>query len=53
MKKIVLAFVIILANGAFISCTDLEDDNNKLEILATDGEDGQDPIEEEDPNGAD
>lgn len=43
MKKVFLLFAIIFANGVFTSCTDLEDDTNKLEVLATEGEDVQDP----------
>ncbi|WP_171032395.1 ETRAMP family protein [Polaribacter aestuariivivens] len=49
MKKVFLVFAILLANGVFTSCTDLEDETTKMEILATGGEDGQDPDEEEDP----
>jgi hypothetical protein len=54
MKKIVVAIAILLANGAFVSCTDLDDnlENNSdnLEILSTGGEEEHDPEEEEDPN---
>ncbi|WP_170063218.1 hypothetical protein [Polaribacter porphyrae] len=53
MKKIFLVFAILLANGVFTSCTDLDEDfDNKsesIEIQATDGEEEQDPDEEEDP----
>ena len=50
MKKVFLAIAILLANGVFVSCTDLEDSTDNLEILSTEGEDEHDPIEEEDPN---
>ncbi|WP_157812242.1 hypothetical protein [Polaribacter sp. ALD11] len=53
MKKVFLIFAILLANSVFTSCTELEEslENEpvKIETLATEGEDGQDPIEEEDP----
>lgn len=52
MKKVFLAFAILIANGVFTSCTELdenlENEPIKSEILATDGEDGQDPDEDDD-----
>ncbi len=49
MKKVFLLFAILLANGVFTSCTELEDDTEKIEVLVTGGEDEHDPEEEEDP----
>lgn len=53
MKKVFLALAIIIANGVFTSCTDLDDNienkPEKSEILATGGEDEQFPGEEDDP----
>jgi hypothetical protein len=52
MKKIFLIIAIAFANSVFTSCTDLDEDlENKplTEVSATDGEEGQDPEEEEDP----
>ena len=43
MKKVFLVFAILLANGVFTSCTELEDKSENLEIFATDGEEEQDP----------
>ncbi|WP_299671105.1 hypothetical protein [uncultured Polaribacter sp.] len=48
MKKVFLALAILFANGVFTSCTELEDDTEKLEILATEGEEGQDPDDDDD-----
>ncbi|QTE22670.1 hypothetical protein [Polaribacter cellanae] len=48
MKKVFIAFAILFANGVFTSCTDLEEKTTKMEILATDGEEGQDPDYDED-----
>ncbi|WP_170064439.1 hypothetical protein [Polaribacter glomeratus] len=46
MKKLFLIFAILLANSVFISCTDLDENEElepiKNEILTTDGQDGQD-----------
>ena len=54
MKKVFLVFAIIIANGVFTSCTDLdenlENDPIKSELLATDGEEEQDPDEDDDDN---
>ena len=54
MKKVFLVFAIIIANSFFTSCTDLDDnlENEKTnsEILATDGEEGQDYDVEDDDN---
>ena len=47
MKKIIIAIAILLANGLFISCTDLDENGPEelqLEIQNTGGEDGQTPI---------
>ncbi|WP_158838404.1 hypothetical protein [Polaribacter sp. L3A8] len=53
MKKVCLVFAILLVNSVFTSCTDLDEnlekESIKLEVSATGGEDGQDPVEEEDP----
>lgn len=53
MKKVFLLIAIVFANSVFTSCTDLDEsvDNEtiKIETLSTEGEDGQDPVEEEDP----
>ncbi len=53
MKKVFLVFAILLANGVFTSCTELEDnlenEPTQFETSATEGEEEQDPIEEEDP----
>tara|TARA_R110001606_G_scaffold115362_1_gene243426 strand:- start:4361 stop:4540 length:180 start_codon:yes stop_codon:yes gene_type:complete len=43
MKKVFLVFAILLANGVFTSCTELEENPENLEIFATDGEEEQDP----------
>lgn len=52
MKKVFLIFAVILANGVFTSCTDLEENLEKepmkLEISATDGEDEQLPDDDDD-----
>ena len=57
MKKVCFIFAILLVNSVFTSCTDLDDnlekESIKLEIFATGGEDGQDPVEEEDPTNED
>ena len=54
MKKIFLLFAILLANSVFTSCTELDeklgDEPDKVEVLATGGEEEQDPVEEEDPS---
>ena len=54
MKKVFLLFAILLANGVFVSCTELDDnlenEPTQFETSATEGEEGHDPIEEEDPN---
>lgn len=50
MKKVFLAFAILIANGVFTSCTELEDDTTKMEILATGGEDEHDPEIDDDDN---
>lgn len=53
MKKVFLLFAILFANIVFTSCTDLDENLEnelvQLEVLVTDGEDEQDPVEEEDP----
>lgn len=53
MKKVFLLFAILIANSVFTSCTDLDENLEsepvKMETLATDGEEEQDPDEEEDP----
>ncbi|WP_218598599.1 hypothetical protein [Polaribacter sp. NJDZ03] len=53
MNKVFLVFAIVLTNSVFTSCTDLDENLEiapvKLEVSATGGEGGQDPIEEEDP----
>lgn len=52
MKKLFLAFAILLANGIFISCTELdenlENESTQFETSATDGEEGQDPDDDDD-----
>lgn len=54
MKKVFLAIAILLANGVFVSCTDLDDNLENqptpFETSATEGEEEQDPEREEDPN---
>ena len=54
MKKIFLLFAILLANSVFISCTELDenlgDEPDEIEVLATGGDDEQDPVEKEDPS---
>ena len=54
MKKIFLLFAILLANGVFTSCTELdenlENEPVNLEILATGGEDEHDPEIDDDDN---
>lgn len=50
MKKVFLAIAILLANGVFVSCTDLDEKSENLEILATDGEEEHDPEVDDDDN---
>lgn len=54
MKKVFLAFAILITSGMFTACTELEDSTGnesiQLEILATGGEDEQFPGEEDDPS---
>lgn len=54
MKKLYIVFAIVLANGVFVSCTELDDnlDNEptQFEASATGGEDGQDPDYDDDEN---
>ena len=46
MKKVFLIVAILFANSVFTSCTDVDEnlDNESVnsDVLATDGEDGQD-----------
>lgn len=54
MKKIVLAIAILLANGIFVSCTDLEENQEQIlqeEFQNSGGEEDQDPDDGEDPDG--
>ena len=52
MKKVFLVFAIVLASGVFKSCTELEDNLEneplKSEVLATEGEEEQDPDDGDD-----
>lgn len=53
MKKMLFIFAIAIANSVFISCTDvdenLENEPTSVEIFGTEGEEGHNPIEEENP----
>jgi hypothetical protein len=56
MKKIFLVVAILIANGVFMSCTDLDEnlENNPdmLETFLSEGEDGQNPEEEEEEDSS-
>jgi|UPI000365C516 hypothetical protein len=53
MKKMFFIFAIAIANSVLISCTDidenLENEPTSVEIFGTEGEEGHNPIEEENP----
>lgn len=52
MKKVILAIVILVANGVLISCTELEEnlesEPTQFEASATGGEEEQDPDDGDD-----
>lgn len=52
MRKVILSIALLLASGVFTSCTDASEDNiqeqEKLEIQNTGGENDHDPDEEDD-----